>query len=302
VFLVGGFVLSLLLSRAAFLRWQSPRSFFCAALLALAVAMLLAGGMAAAVPGSLDPVLRSLAFQTEDQGWPSLLLVAGLTPFAVRRQRQQALTALAFLAMIPILQLLPPIGSYPWPVIDEPLAKMTLFLPLSALGGLGFAGLGAWIRSVRDRTRPVATITLAIAALVYLGCALAARTYFPGECCRLAGADDAEVIRFASELPSESRILIPAQPGIESGLSAVDGGAWIVPLAQRSSLVWPAEADLRSPAEHRLLCGQGVTHVYVGGTPLSFSRLELELAPDYYVPLEVRPEAALYAVAGCDGS
>jgi hypothetical protein len=267
------------------------------------VLVVLPAALLLAAPGSLDSAGRVLATLIEGQGAISTCVVLALTPFAVRSHRPEALAAAFFGAAILAFHLIPPNAAYPLPLIDEPLAKMVLFLPMSLLGGIGLSGLHTWLlpNATRPARRPILTGIALLLSVIYLGGALAARGYAPGECCQLARPDDVTVIEAARRLDTGSLILIPTLVGEQTGPSPVDGGAWIVPLAQRRIRVGRADADLRSSEEHDRLCAEGVSHVYVGGMPFSYSRTELDLSPEVYSPSLVLPGAALYTVVGCDG-
>jgi hypothetical protein len=263
-----------------------------------------AGGAALAAilyfgfPGSLDTVTRSLGTLVEEYGWISSGLVLALTPFAFRRYPTSALTFVLFGASILTFQLLPPGGAYPLPLIDEPLAKIALFLPMSALGGLGIAGLHDVVSSAAGGRLVRAGFAAGLAA-VYCGYVLVERDTSPAECCLLARQDDIAVLAEAGRLEPESLIIISTQSGEQTGPSAVDGGAWLLPLVNRQPIAWRWDANLRSREEQQRLCELRVSHVYIGGMPLSYSRTELDLEPAFYTPVVVRPGAALYEVTGC---
>ncbi len=304
LFLFAGFILSIGIARRlkAFDRRRGVRA---RTLIPIAVILLVAGlSVFLASPANLDSVRLSMATFIDEQGAISTVAVLILVPLALWRHRTAALAAIALIAFILLFELLPPNASYPLPIIDTPLARMALFLPLSCLGGLAAAGLESGMRVawVRQPTRGIVRVAIALGAVVYVGWSLTARTYSPGDCCVLARPDDVNIARAASvQLPTGSLVLIPSQASadVNSGPYPVDGGAWLFALAGRRTVEWPAEDDLASASQHSLLCSRGITHIYAGGTNLSYSREELDLAPAFYAPDLVLPTVAIYSVRGC---
>lgn len=238
----------------------------------------------------------------EGHGAATTFLVLLLAPFAMRRHSLPALTCIFWAGLIVLFQFLPPGADYPFPLLDAPLVSMALFLPLSGLGGIGVAGLvdalqsAAPVRRVRNELR----VVLVLIGLSFLGWALTKQPLAADDCCLIAGRDDAAVVGRIAGLPPDARILIPG--GSPPGYSVVphDGGAWIYPLTRRQT--WPIrpQIDLASPFHQDRLCAIGITHVYVGMTAGSFQRQALDLAPDFYTPRFVYPQASLYSVEGCE--
>jgi hypothetical protein len=267
--------------------------------LAASIALVLVG---LSSPLQRDSLWESLVRTVEPPGGLSTLLVFCLAPFALRRHPTATLALLLWAGSILLLVFLPPNASYPLPILDTPLVRMVLFLPLSALGGLGVSGLASTVRSTAWHPSLARRLGLGLAGLgvFYLAWALSRQSFAPSDCCLIGGADDVAIAREASQqLTPRERILIPAQAPVNYSLAPVDSGAWFLPLAGLNTVRWPLEADLASPAEHRRLCVLGITHVYTGGAPQSFAREELDLAPALYTPILVHPNAALYAVVNC---
>jgi len=269
--------------------------------IALAVSIVLvAVGLSS--PAQRDAAWQSLVRTVEPPGGLSTLLVLCLAPFALRRHPTAALAVLLWAGSILLLVFLPPNASYPFPILDVPLVRMVLFLPLSALGGLGVSGLASALRSPALRPPLARGLRLGLAGLgaIYLIWVLGRQSFAPSDCCLIGGADDVAIAREASRrLTPGERILIAAQAPVNYSLAPVDGGAWLWPLSGLRTVPWPATAELASVAEHRELCVVGITHIYAGGALQSYSREELDLAPTLYAPILVYPNAALYAVIGC---
>jgi hypothetical protein len=260
--------------------------------------------MLVSTPASLDPIRRSLATFIEAQGGLSTVVVLLLAPFALRRHRTAALASMTWMAFILLCEFLPPNAAYPLPILDAPLARMAFFLPLCSLGGLGVSGIDSSLRSAALR-QPIAKLLrvgVAFGLLAYLGRSFAEQSYAPSECCVLARQDDVTMARLASDqLPNESLVLIASQASEDpnAGPFPVDGGRWLSALTPIRTIMRPAGTDLAAASQHALLCGQRITHVYVGGAPGGFSRVMLDSAPALYARRLSLPGAAIYAVTGC---
>jgi hypothetical protein len=268
--------------------------------------LVIAIGLAALVsstPLQRDAAWVALAKLVQDQGSLSTLLALCLAPFALRRHPTATVATVSWGASILLLLFLPPNASYPLPILDVPIVRMAAYLPLSALGGLGVAGV--WSALASPALRPSVARGLRLGAVgagtLVVGWALRWQSNAPSDCCLIAGEDDISIAEeAASWLSPEARILIPSEAQVNYSPAPVEGGAWLSPLTGLVTVLWPADAELSSPAEHRHLCDAGITHVYVGGTVLSYRREDLELAPDFYSRMLSLPNAALYQVEGCD--
>ncbi len=302
LFLLAGFIFSVEGARRL-VALSAPRGFTVRKALPIAMAISIALTIAwLASPLQRDAAWVSLTESFNARGILSTVLVLGLAPFALRRYPTAALGTLLWAASILLLVFLPPQASYPFPILDAPLVRMALFLPLSALGGLGVAGLMTALRSSMSHSWPARGLRMALAAagILYMAWAFSWQSNAPGECCLIAGPDDAAIAQEAPQLlTSAARILIPSQAQVNYSPAPVDGGAWLLPLSGLRTVLWPANAELASPAEHQGVCAAGITHIYVGGTSLSYPREELDFAPAFYTPTLVHPHAALYAVVGC---
>jgi hypothetical protein len=305
LFLIAAFILSIEFARRQGLR-DEERGFKRRWILPIAVLLLIAvPSVLLASSANIEAARQTVLRFVYGQGLVSTLLVLLLTPFALRSHRAASLAAISLASLILLFQLLPPNASYPFPILDAPMASMALFLPLSCLGGLGASGIDSYLHSARlgPRVGRYGRPALAFGAVLYVAWSLSVQPESPGECCLLARQDDVTVVKAASGLlPPDSRTLIPSEAQVGYGPLASDGGAWLFALAQRRTILWPSDADLSSPSEHARLCSQDISYIYVGGTPWGFSREMLDLAPAFYAPTIALPGAAIYSVKGCEVS
>lgn len=191
-------------------------------------------------------------------------------------------------------------------LLDRPFVQMLTYIPLSFLGGFGFAGtMRATRRFFPDlksiqRFAPVFIFGFALlnAALRY--------DYYPSECCRLVGRDDLAAFSWMDEtLPPDSKILI-ASAGLyvtsfESPQSrtGVDAGVWIPPLLSRRVELSGADTQFEQAEIHHSLCERGVDYIYVGAMPQSFNALRLNSRPGWYLQSFALPSAKIYKITGC---
>jgi hypothetical protein len=242
----------------------------------------------------LSPYLR--------QGFYSTLLVMLLAPFGLQLHPRAAFAALLFLmlmlagASIPLPDQLARYGYQT--LVDRPFAQMSLFLPLTLVGAVGFAGLAGR----RENSRLWRWLTLSARLLVPLAIALSVARlydYSPSACCQLAGPDDMAAFEWMQDnLPRDSVLLIAANrtPARSFG---VDGGAWIAPITGLRTEKWPFNSLLDEPSTLEGVCAKRATHIYVGGTVSHFAVERIAARPEWYVIRYQAPAAAVYEVVGC---
>jgi len=188
-------------------------------------------------------------------------------------------------------------------LLDRPYVEMSLFIPLSILGGLGFADVIRLpvVKSVFLKTAVAASLL----GLVMLH-AFAKYDFYPSDCCRLVGSDDLLVLDWIAEnLPANARILIPSSEikitpsGDPPQNAGSDAGVWIAPLTGRTTVSVPYQLDFSQMLVWQDICSQKITHVFIGGTAESFNTELLGVKPAWYETVLIRPNARVYRVAGC---
>lgn len=240
-----------------------------------------------------DPYLRAGLWMT--------LLVAALLPFALRHFLRLTVTGLLLLLFLLVILFLPVPGAEGQTLLDRPFVQMTLYLPLSLLGGLGLAGLWkqpfpAWQRW--------AAVAAAFTALFVS--AAREHPFAASSCCILLRADDAVAFEWIeTHLADDAHILIAGdvldvlenQP--EPELHAVDGGIWITPLTGRQVSLEHRWIDFADPDTVADLCARGITHVYVGSGPERFDLASLDSRPDWFELSLALPGARVYFLQSC---
>ena len=298
---------SLLLLMIALVGWALANAVVCCPLKWQAVAGMLLIGLAAwlaaqirASPGlgfMVEPYVRSGLMPTV------LVLLLGL--FGLRTFRREALASILLLLGILVCAALPPpavfVGYGYTTLLDRPYGQLVLFLPLSLLGGVGFAGLRETLIAQRDADFLHKILPAAGALLIGIIALHAARhsDFLPSPCCQLATADDVAAFGWIQRnLPADAIILI-AGNRTPTRIYGVDGGLWITPLTGRDSELWPYGWRSDTIEMVQGACATGATHVYIGATPMRFSVDMIQAKPEWYRLMYSRGPVAVYEMSVC---
>ena len=211
-----------------------------------------------------------------------------------------------FIAMPPFIP-----GYFNLTLLDRPFVEMTLYLPLSLIGGLGLAGLQQYLRLAQERSGNFrfswsnSASVLCISLLLIN--ALSQYELYPSDCCAIAGADDVLAIDWIDKnLPADARILISAvdlivlASGTAQGYLSGDAGAWIAPLTDRVTVPRPYVSDFNQREVLDDLCKMNIHYIYVGEKGQAFDASKLISHPAWYKPLLSMPKAGVYQIIGCD--
>ncbi len=240
---------------------------------------------------------------------PSLLVVL-LIPYGLKHFPQATLAGLFWQLILLLSALTPSPGALErlgyLSLLDRPFVQMTLFLPLTLIGGAGLAGLKRTLRQPSTRKwagfqkRLWPFLYLSLCLVVSLN-ALRGYDFAPSPCCQLVTQDDLAAYAWIREnLPPEAMILI-ASNRTPNQTFGVDGGIWITPLTGHQTKKWPHNISLDSREALEKICATGATYVYAGGTSSRFSVEMMASQPTWYQGLFARPRAYLFAITGCEG-
>jgi hypothetical protein len=253
-----------------------------------------------------DPYLHS--------GWLLTSTIILLSVFAFRASPRLAFSSslAIFLLLssmfIPIIGLIPGLG--PQVLLDRPFVEMILYLPLSLLGGLGYAGLKQTLQVEHEQTHKKSRelsifVFIPLFGLILIN-TLVSYNFYPSDCCKIMGYDDVVAIDWLGKnLPPHSRILIATTkvrvsiPDSLQGDAGADAGIWITPLTNRETFGWPNSSALNQQSAMNVFCTNKITYVYVGGTNQSFENSQLETNPNWYQLILSLPRARVYEIIGC---
>ena len=271
-------------------------------------------------------VLEIIFIQTQDvlhllldpYGVKGLLvtsLILFLSIFAQRAYPQLTFTTLLAIFLlvcaifIPMLPFIP--GYFNLTLLDRPFVEMTLYLPLSLLGGLGLAGLQQYLQDAQERvgnlnfswSRSAGVLCITLLLIN----ALSQYELYPSDCCAIAGAEDVLAIDWIDKnLPSDARILVSAvdlivlASGTAQGQLSGDAGAWITPFTDRVTIPRPYVSNFNQPEVLDDLCKLDIDYIYVGEIGQAFDASQLIAHPDWYKSLLSMPGAGVYQIVGCD--
>ncbi|MBI5943777.1 MAG: hypothetical protein HY864_05360 [Chloroflexi bacterium] len=227
---------------------------------------------------------------------PSILVIL-LLPFGLNKYPRLAACSLLFLLFILISSVLPlpaGLGRLGFQhLLDRPFAQMVLFLPLSVLGGTGFAGLHEGLTHFRGSTLILPLFTFG--ALVY---SLAYYEIAPSSCCQLANLEDITAYRWIENYLPESAVILIASSQTPTRSYGVDGGAWITPLTGIQTVMRSNQTPFNTKAIFEELCLQGITHIYAGGNAARFHVEEIASTSWYAIRFNT-PGAYLYELTPC---
>jgi hypothetical protein len=295
------------LALATWLAWMTLRlrSTTHGNLMKLVLGLLVLGSVAIVLlgdPMQLATAQEALADTLGASGGVTTIAIVLLIPFALQQCPLAALSSMLWAVLLLLFHFIPPHADYPLPLLDGPMISMALFLPLSALGGIGFAGLVSMVQHEihRKSLRSASLLVILACSVGYAAWSLTNQLLTPDDCCMLAGRDDAAMARsIDATLGRQVRVLVAGDAPGGYTLVPIDGGAWMRPLTHREIVTMRPHVDFSTAAMHRRLCDLGITHIYVGMRSDGFGRAALDLSPDYYQPSIVYPRAALYSVLGC---
>ncbi len=227
-----------------------------------------------------------------------LALTALLLPFAVLRFPRLT-TGVALFAIGLILALRLPVperlqfyGAATW--LDEPFLNLCFYLPLSALAGLGAAGL--WRILARRKFLQAMLALLMIAMAV--GSLWRGGTLSPNACCNYVQESDLRAVEWIDQNLPEGANLIAAGLPIPKSIMATDAGVWGGALTGRPVVLLPYYYAWDEADAHAEICTLGAGYIYLDNQPYSFLRERLARG-DWYQPVYARGDEVIYRVRDC---
>ncbi|MBK9206869.1 MAG: hypothetical protein IPL71_00605 [Anaerolineales bacterium] len=195
-------------------------------------------------------------------------------------------------------------------ILDRPFVEMLLYLPLSLLGGLGFAGVEQYFHSREQEPGAFNKAAGGVISLFLLGFiflySFTNYNFRPSDCCKIVSSDDLIAFDWIKRnLPIDTQILIATTElnvftsTSSEGFTGTDAGIWIPSLAGRPIFGAPYALNFGEQSTLDMLCEQEVNYVYIGGTPQSFHWTQLNETPDWYKNVFSLPKTQIYRITGC---
>ena len=251
------------------------------------------------------PLLSTILSPYLRDGFYATLGVFLLIPFSLKLHPRLTSSMLLFLLFILSAALWPisiPIRSFENTYLfDRPFAQLIIFIPLSVLGGSGFAGLFDHFHQLLGRESKFKLLRyLPILLPVFLVFySLTHYEYTPSSCCQLADRDDITAYDWIEKnLPGSSKILI-AGNRTPSRYYGVDGGIWITPLTGHKTAMMSNTLVFDSNLTLEQLCEQQITYIYAGGTNTRFSLEQIYSKRDWYKNIFTNSTVNIYEITGC---
>jgi hypothetical protein len=259
---------------------------------------------------ALDPYLQNGL-------WIALMLLF-LFPFACAGFPSGVFWGILSLVMllaslyIPLVDILP--GRAYQTLLDRPFVEMFLFLPLSLMAGLGFAGLIKFIdkrksaAQTTEKLNPVFSvlifqrfITFVLFGLIFAN-ALAKYNLYPSDCCQIFKVPDSVAFGWMdNNLPRDTTILIPSAKMVffesnplVAGDSASDAGIWLTALINRKTFSLSHNTNFGAQNILTILRRQNIRYIYVGSSSQSFHEAQLKKNPSVYKLVFSLPGAHIY--------
>lgn len=159
------------------------------------------------------------------------------------------------------------IGGHNTPLLDPPFVEILLNIPLSILGGVGFAGLLDKVTQISLKRVAVLVIFM---MLVFSFSS--ADIGYPDVCCNYISSYDTQAIQWMDENTSPTASVWIAGFKPRDYMIATDGGAWVHALTGRNVNKIDFEYQWDSPEAFEQICrpAYGDVFVYKGGTRNSF--------------------------------
>jgi hypothetical protein len=248
----------------------------------------------------LDPYINNGLLIT------SIILL--LLPFAIKFYPNLSFTCIVSIFILIISIFIPLMGLPGYndlTLLDRPFVEMILYLPLSLLGGLGFAGLSQYLQQNTHMLFEKFAGSLLIGLVVIN--AYINYDFYPSDCCKIVGPDDLTAIDWMDRnLPADARILISTTdlillPSASSqGTVGADAGIWISPLINRQTLSMPYGSNFAKRETLDVLCKKEINYIYIGEIGQTFDNVQISSNPAWYKALLSMPKAGVYQVIGCD--
>jgi hypothetical protein len=256
-----------------------------------------------------DATFTTLFSSYLDNDLPTIYLVLFLTIFAIWKFPRLAFAMLLFISLACISLYIPVSGLFGYStlyLLDRPYVQILMYIPLSFIGGLGFAGLLQVVSTWKIRSIPVRPFMQSAAFVLLMVNAIFYQKYDPASCCKLAGTDDLAAFSWIQhELPRESILMIASQnlsftpDTTRLSTTGVDAGLWVIAMTDKVAVPYPAGTDFTQPATLEKMCNQGIDYVYLGHLAGSFNESLLIAKPDWYQVAFMLPEVKIYQVTGC---
>lgn len=224
----------------------------------------------------LFPLLKPLQYFYVQM--PVLIVFSILLPLAFRAYLRSTVAVFLFVVGLWVVGALPNFLKMP-ALLNKEFLEMVLYIPLSVVGGMGFAGISKSLSEhfVSQKIIPLFFIILIITSF------LQQASIYPDPCCDYFQKSDALAFEFMQEnLPEKSLVLISAFYDGKTNLGT-DAGIWIAPLLNFPTNKFSYDANWNVQDRFEQICEFGAERVfiYAGGRVYSFNDKKMSQAEWY---------------------
>lgn len=203
-----------------------------------------------------------------------------LLPFAFRSFPTLALAALIFLLGMGIVAKIPTpafLQNYSHSLLDRTFVQISLFLPLSILGGLGISGF--WKAFANKKFLRNGIMVIISFLLTFNAAQL---SYYPDPCCKYVRDRDVAAFNWIKlNITSEAVFFIPGLR-VSDHILGTDAGIWIEASTGNKTKKRPFDISWRAPDVIADICQFDPVYIYAGGRAFSFDIAEdMETSPQY---------------------
>ncbi len=226
-----------------------------------------------------------LHFETFLQGYYNayfmiLLGVLLLLPFAFRSFPSLALAALIFLLGMGIVAKIPTpafLQNYSHSLLDRTFVQISLFLPLSILGGLGISGF--WKAFANKKFLRNGIMVIISFLLTFNAAQL---SYYPDPCCKYVRDRDVAAFNWIKlNVTSDAVFFVPGLR-VSDHILGTDAGIWIEASTGNKTKKRPFDISWLAPDVIADVCQFSPIYVYAGGRAFSFDLSgHMEISPQY---------------------
>jgi len=228
---------------------------------------------------------------------PILIMLLILMPFAFQSYPAVSTGIFVFLSGLSLVTLIPNLLSIGGQaLLDRQFLAMTLYMPLSIMGGLGFGGL------VKKLDAHLVWKWIVVGVFVVgIVAHIAPESFFPDRCCNYFKEND----RFAfhwiqNKSSSQSLYFISTFRDDNDRAYGTDAGIWISPLTMIATNRLPFNTKWNSTDVLNEICSFGIkdAYIYMGGREFSFDNNQLSHLI-WVSPVFRSGEVVVYKISGC---
>jgi hypothetical protein len=230
-------------------------------------------------------------------GFPLWIVLLVLLHFAFQAHAKLAVGISLFTTGMWVITLVPQVLFKNDQIfLDRQFLEIMLYIPFSALGGIGFEGLTKKL-SLNQVSKWIA-VTVLIGGVMFNF--RNTNPLFPDSCCNYFRESDQLAFQWLQKNVSDQSLIIISSFSDGNKIYGTDAGVWIFPLLGTSTNKLPFNTNWHSPDVMREICSidSKEIYIYTGGRENSFANAQL-LQEKWIRPVYKSGDAEIYQVSKC---